>query len=136
MWLFYAVLSAVFASLTAILAKVGLEGIDSTLATAIRTGVVLLLSWLMVFLVGGQRDLPLLTKNNLIFLGLSGLATGFSWLCYYRALQIGRVSQVAPVDKLSVILTIALSVIFLHEPLTAKTIIGAGLLAAGLLVLI
>jgi transporter family protein len=135
-WLFYAVLSAVFASLTAILAKVGLEGIDSTLATAIRTGVVLLLSWLMVFLVGGQRDLPLLTKNNLIFLGLSGLATGFSWLCYYRALQIGRVSQVAPVDKLSVILTIALSVIFLHEPLTAKTIIGAGLLAAGLLVLI
>lgn len=136
MWLFYALLAAVFASLTAILAKLGLDGINSHLATAIRTLVVLGLSWAMVFVVGAQAELPRLSRNNLTFLILSGLCTGLSWLCYYKALQLGQASKVAPVDKLSVILTIILAAVFLHEPFTVKTAVGAILLAAGILVLI
>ena len=136
MWLVYAVLAAVFASLTAILAKVGLDGINSHLATAVRTAVVLALAWGMVFVVGAQRELPHLSRGNLIFLTLSGLCTGLSWLCYYKALQMGQVSKVAPVDKLSVILTIILAAVFLHEPFTLKTAAGSALLLAGILVLI
>lgn len=136
MWLFYAVLSAVFASLTGILAKVGLEGINSHLATAIRTAVVLALSWGMVFAVDAQKEIAVLSKNNWLFLTLSGLCTGLSWLCYFKALQLGHVSKVAPVDKLSVILTIALAAIFLNEPFTAKTLAGTILLAAGIIVLL
>jgi len=136
MWLFYAVLAAVFASLTAILAKVGLDGINSHLATAVRTAVVLALAWGMVFVVGAQRELPHLTRSNLIFLTLSGLCTGLSWLCYYKALQMGPVSKVAPIDKLSVILTIILAAVFLHEPFTLKTAAGSALLLLGILVLL
>ena len=136
MWLLYAVLAAVFASLTAILAKVGLDGINSHLATAVRTAVVLILAWGMVFIVGAQREIPHLTRNNLIFLTLSGLCTGLSWLCYYKSLQMGPVSKVAPIDKLSVVLTIILAAVFLHEPFTLKTACGSALLLLGILVLI
>lgn len=136
MWLVYAALAAVFASLTAILAKVGLDGINSHLATAIRTAVVLVLSWSMVFVVGAQRELPSLSRNNLIFLILSGICTGLSWLCYYKALQLGPVSKVAPIDKLSVVLTIILAAIFLHEPFTIKTALGSMLLVGGILILL
>lgn len=136
MWLFYAVMAAVMASLTAILAKVGIAGIDSHLATAIRTVVVLLLSWGMVFVTGVQRDIALLTRHNMVFLVLSGLATGFSWLFYYKALQYGPVSKVAPIDKLSVVLTIVLAAVFLGETVTIKTGVGAALLVAGILVLL
>lgn len=136
MWLFYAVMAAVMASLTAILAKVGIAGIDSHLATAIRTVVVLLLSWGMVFVTGAQRDIALLTRHNMAFLVLSGLATGFSWLFYYKALQYGPVSKVAPIDKLSVVLTIVLAAVFLGETVTIKTGVGAALLVAGILVLL
>lgn len=136
MWLFYAVMAAVMASLTAILAKVGIAGIDSHLATAIRTVVVLLLSWGMVFVTGVQRDIAMLTRHNMVFLVLSGLATGFSWLFYYKALQYGPVSKVAPIDKLSVVLTIVLAAVFLGETVTIKTGVGAALLVAGILVLL
>jgi len=135
-WVIYAVLAAVFASLTAILAKVGLAGIDSHLATAIRTAVVLALAWGMVFITGAQKDIVELNQKNLVFLTLSGLATGFSWLCYYKALQLGPVSKVAPIDKLSVVLTIVLAAVFLHEPVTLKTGVGALLLVAGILVML
>ncbi|UQZ89350.1 hypothetical protein C4J81_09130 [Deltaproteobacteria bacterium Smac51] len=136
MWILYAVLAAIFASLTAILAKVGLQGIDSHLATAIRTVVVLLLAWGMVFITGSQKDIIILTRQNMLFLVLSGLATGFSWLCYYKALQYGPVSKVAPIDKLSVVLTIILAAVFLGETVTIKTGVGAALLVAGILVLL
>jgi len=136
MWAVYAVFAAVFASLTAILAKVGLSGIDSHLATAIRTVVVLALSWIMVFMVGAQRELPDLSRGNIIFLTLSGLCTGLSWLCYYKALQLGQVSKVAPIDKLSVVFTIILAVVFLNEPFTLKTLAGSALLVLGILVLL
>jgi len=135
-WLIYALFSALFASLTAILAKIGLDGINSHLATAVRTAVVLVLAWGMVFVVGAQREIPQLSKNNLIFLFLSGLCTGLSWLCYYKALQMGPVSKVAPIDKLSVVLTIALAAIFLHEPFTLKTAAGSVFLVIGILIML
>ena len=132
----YAILAAVFASLTAVLAKVGLDGINSHLATAIRTVVVLGLAWVMVFVAGAQRELPHLSRTNLTFLVLSGICTGLSWLCYYRAIQLGPVSKVAPIDKLSVVLTIFLAAIFLQEPFTIKTAAGSLFLLIGILIMI
>jgi len=136
MWLFYALMAALFAALTAIFAKVGLAGVDAALATAIRTGVALVLACVAVFLAGAQADLPLLTRRQCLFLCLSGVATGLSWLCYFHALKTGPVSKVAPVDKLSVILTIALAVVFLGEPVSWKTAVGCLLLLSGLLFLL
>lgn len=136
MWALYAALSAVFAALTTIFAKAGLNGISSHLATAIRTVVALLMSWGMVFLVGAQRELPGLTRNNWIFLILSGVATGLSWLFYYHAIKIGQVSKVVPIDKMSVVLTIILAIILFKEPFSAKTIFGLVLVTAGTLLLI
>lgn len=136
MWWFYALLSALFASLTAIFAKVGIKGVDSDLATAIRTVIILVMAWLIVFFKGSAQSITTLTKFNILFLCLSGVATGLSWIFYFKALQIGKVSQVAPVDKLSVALTIILSVIILKEVLTLKMTIGAILIIAGTIVLI
>jgi len=136
MWLILAVLSAVFAALTSILAKVGIEGVNSNLATAIRTAVVLLMSWGMVFITHAQSDLAMITQKSWIFLILSGLATGASWLCYYKALQLGDVSKVVPIDKLSVVITLVLAFVFLHEKFTVKSLIGTLLLAAGTLVMV
>ena len=136
MWWIYALLSALFAALTAILAKIGIKGVDSNLATAIRTVVILVLAWGIVYFRGGLDQIGLLTRTNLVFLGLSGVATGLSWIFYFRALQLGKVSQVAPVDKLSVALAIILSVIFLGEKLTWHTGLGAALIISGTLVLI
>src|ERR1700712_1977902 len=131
MWWIYALLSAFFASLTAILAKVGVKNVDADLATAIRTVVILMITWGIVLAKGSQNSFNTLTRNNLIFLCLSGIATGLSWLFYFRALQIGKVSQVAPVDKLSVALTIILSVVFLHESLSIKVALGAVCIIVG-----
>jgi bacterial/archaeal transporter family protein len=136
MWWVYALLSALFAALTAVFAKVGIKGVDSDLATAIRTVVILLIAWTIAFVKGSALMINTLSKQNLIFLGLSGIATGLSWIFYFKALQIGKVSQVAPVDKLSVALAIILSVVFLGEALTWKNIIGALLIIGGTLVLI
>ncbi|HQS51011.1 MAG TPA: EamA family transporter [Daejeonella sp.] len=136
MWWIYALLSALFASLTAIFAKIGITGVNSNLATAIRTIVILIVAWGIVLARGETKGIPTLSKQNLIFLVISGIATGLSWIFYFKALQIGKVSQVAPVDKLSVALTIVLSVIFLGEALTIKTAIGAVLIVAGTIVLI
>ena len=136
MWWIYALLSAFFAALTAILAKVGVKGVDSDLATAVRTSMILVLAWGIAYFRGGTQHLTTLSRTNLLFLGLSGIATGLSWMCYFRALQLGEVSQVAPVDKLSVALAIGLSVVFLGEKLTIQTAIGAGLILAGTLVLV
>ena len=136
MWWLYALLSALFASLTAIFAKVGMKDIDSDLATAIRTIIILVLAWLIVFFKGNFQSITSLTKNNILFLCLSGVATGLSWIFYFKALQIGKVSQVAPVDKLSVALTIILSVIILKEALTLKVAIGAVLIIIGTITLI
>jgi len=136
MWLILAVLSAVFAALTSILAKVGIEGVNSNLATAIRTAVVLLMSWGMVFITNAQGGLTSITQKSWIFLILSGLATGASWLCYYKALQLGDVSKVVPIDKLSVVFTLILAFVFLHEKFTVKSLIGTLLLAAGTLVMV
>jgi transporter family protein len=136
MWWIYALLSALFAAITAILAKIGIKGIDSDLATAIRAVIILVSAWSIVFVKSGTPSLILLTKQNWIFLILSGLATGASWIFYFRALQTGKVSQVAPIDKASVALTILFAVIFLGETLTVKTAIGALLIVAGSLVLI
>ncbi|MBS1529782.1 MAG: EamA family transporter [Bacteroidetes bacterium] len=136
MWWIYALLSALFAALTAIFAKVGVKGIDSDLATAIRTVIILMLAWGIALYKGSAEHMSSLNKTNWIFLVLSGCATGFSWIFYFKALQVGRVSQVAPVDKLSVALAIILSALFLKEPLTVKTISGAVLIIAGTLVLI
>lgn len=136
MWWIYALLSALFAALTAIFAKIGIKGVDTDLATAIRTVVILMLAWAIVLFKGSSQGIGSLTKVNWIFLIFSGCATGLSWICYFKALQLGRVSQVAPVDKLSVALAIILSVIFLGEPLTWKTASGALLIIAGTLVLI
>jgi bacterial/archaeal transporter family protein len=135
-WWFFALLSAFFAALTAILAKIGIKNVDSDLATAIRTTVILVVAWSIALARGATVSLPLLTGKTYLFLGLSGLATGLSWLCYFRALQLGTVTQVAPVDKLSVALAIVLAVVFLGETLTIKTALGAGLIIAGTLVLI
>ena len=136
MWLFLALLSAAFAALTSILAKVGIEGVNSNLATAIRTTVVLIMSWGMVFLTDAQGGLSTITQKSWIFLILSGLATGASWLCYYKALQMGDVSKVVPIDKLSVVFTLILAFVFLHEKFTVKSLIGSLLLAAGTLVMV
>ena len=136
MWLVFAILSAVFAALTSILAKVGIADVNSTLATAIRTVVVLAMSWGMVFLTKVQSGISEISRRSWIFLILSGLATGASWLFYYRALQLGEVSKVAPIDKMSIVITLVLAFIFLHEQFTAKSLIGAILLTAGTLVMV
>lgn len=136
MWFVFALLSAVFAALTSILAKVGIDSVNSNLATAIRTVVVVAMAWGMVFLTNAQGGLTEIPRKSWVFLILSGLATGGSWLCYYRAVQLGEVSKVAPIDKLSVVFTVIMAVIFLHEELTAKTVIGCLLIAAGTLVMV
>lgn len=136
MWWTYALLSALFAALTAIFAKLGVKGVNSDLATAIRTVVIVIVAWLIVFVRGGASGIGSLSKQNLLFLCLSGLATGLSWIFYFKALQMGKVSQVAPVDKLSVAIAILLSFLFLGEALTWKTTIGAGLIIGGTIVLI
>ena len=136
MWWLYALLSAVFASLTAIFAKMGILGVSSNLATAIRTIIILIVAWGIVLARGEAKGIATLTKQNLFFLVISGVATGLSWVFYFKALQIGKVSQVAPVDKLSVALTIVLSAVLLKEVLTVKTIVGALLIVAGTLVLV
>ncbi len=136
MWWIYALLSAMFASLTAIFAKIGITGVNSNLATAIRTVVILIVAWGIVIARGETKGIPALSRQNLIFLIISGVATGLSWIFYFKALQMGKVSQVAPVDKLSVALTIVLSVLFLGEALTVKTALGAALIIAGTAVLI
>ena len=136
MWWIYALLSALFAALTAIFAKVGIKGVNTDLATAIRTIVILIIAWGIAFFRGGAATIHTLTKQNIIFLCLSGIATGLSWIFYFKALQLGKVSQVAPVDKLSVALAIILSVIFLGEVLTPKIVIGAMLIISGTIVLI
>ncbi len=136
MWWIYALLSAVFAALTAIFAKVGIKGVNSDLATAIRTVVILLIAWGIVFARGSAKELPSLSRENIIFLVLSGLATGLSWIFYFKALSLADASKVAPIDKLSVAFVIILAAVFLKEILTIKTAIGAGLIIAGSLVLI
>lgn len=136
MWFILALLSAVFAALTSILAKVGIEGVSSNLATAIRTAVVLLMAWGMVFLTNTQGGITEISRRSWIFLILSGLATGASWLCYYKALQLGDASKVVPVDKLSVIFTLVLAFVFLHEKFTAKSLIGCVLIGAGTLLMV
>lgn len=132
----FAVLSAVFAALTSILAKVGIDGVNSNLATAIRTVVVLVMAWGMVFLTHAQQGIEAISKKSWIFLILSGLATGASWLCYYRALQMGDASKVVPIDKLSVVLTLILAFVFLHEEFTMKSAFGCVLIGIGTLLLI
>ena len=136
MWAVFAFLSAIFAALTSILAKVGIEGVNSTLATAIRTVVVLAMSWGMVFIMNVQNGLGEISRKSWLFLILSGLATGASWLCYYRALQLGEASKVVLIDKLSVVITLVLAFIFLHEQFTMKSLIGAALITAGTLVMV
>ena len=136
MWFVLALLSAVFAALTSILAKVGIDGVNSNLATAIRTGVVLLMAWGMVFITNSQGGVTDINKKSWLFLILSGLATGASWLCYYKALQIGSASKVVPVDKLSVVITLVLAFVFLHEQFTAKSLIGCILIGTGTLVMV
>ena len=136
MWVLYAILSAIFAALTSILAKIGIENVNSNLATAIRTVVVLIMAWGIVFITGKQNDLINIGQKNLIFLVLSGIATGLSWLCYYRALQIGEASKVIPIDKFSLVIGMAMAFIVLKETITVKTIIGGVLITAGTFVLI
>ena len=136
MWFVFALGSAVFAALTSILAKIGIEGVNSTLATAIRTAVVLLMSWGMVFLTGTQSGIGDISRRSWLFLILSGLATGASWLCYYYALQVGQASKVVPIDKLSVVITLALAFVFLHEKFTPKSLVGCVLITIGTLVMV
>lgn len=136
MWMLFAVLSSIFAALTSILAKVGIEGVNSNLAMAVRTVVVLIMAWGMVFLTGGQSGLSSIGKKSWIFLILSGLATGASWLCYYKALQMGDASKVVPIDKMSVVLTLILAFVFLHESVTLKTVLGCVLIGAGTLLMV
>jgi len=136
MWIWFALLSSVFAALTSILAKVGIEGVDSNLATAIRTAVVLAMAWGMVFLTSAQGGITAIGRKSWGFLILSGMATGASWLCYYRALQVGEVSKVVTIDKLSVVITMALAFLFLHERFTAKSIAGCLLIGVGTLMMI
>ena len=136
MWFWLALGSAVFAALTSILAKVGIEGVGSNLATAIRTVVVVLMAWGMVFITHQQTGLMSISRKSWIFLILSGLATGASWLCYYKALQIGEASKVVPVDKLSVVITLVLSFVFLHEEFTVKSVAGCVLIGAGTLLMV
>ncbi len=136
MWFLFALLSAIFAALTSILAKVGIEGVNSNLATAIRTVVVVALAWGMVFLTHAQNGIWEISRKSWLFLILSGLATGGSWLCYYKALQIGEASKVVPIDKLSVVITLVLAFVFLHEEFTVKSLIGCILIGAGTLVMV
>ena len=136
MWMIFAVLSAVFVALTSILAKIGIEGVNSNLATAIRTIVVVIMAWGMVFLTHAQNGLAEISKKSWIFLILSGLATGASWLCYYKALQMGDASKVVPIDKMSVVITLILAFVFLHEQFTAKSLIGCILIGAGTLIMV
>ncbi len=136
MWFLFAILSAVFAALTSILAKIGIEGVNSNLATAIRTVVVVIMAWVMVFLTHTQGDISSISKKSWIFLILSGFATGASWLCYYKALQTGEASKVVPIDKLSVVITILLAFIFLHEEFTVKSLIGCILISVGTLIIV
>ena len=136
MWIVYALLSSVFAALTSILAKIGIEGVNSHLATAIRTVVVVAMSWGIVFLTDAQSGIMEISRRSWIFLILSGLATGLSWLCYYKALQMGDVTKVVPIDKLSVVITLILAFVFLHESFTTKSLIGRALITAGTLVMV
>lgn len=136
MWFIFALLSAVFAALTSILAKVGIDGVNSNLATAIRTVVVVIMAWGMVFITNVQSGIPDISRKSWIFLIASGLATGASWLCYYKALQIGEASKVVPIDKLSVIITLVLAFVFLHEEFTSKSLIGCILIGAGTLLMV
>lgn len=136
MWFLFAILSALFAALTSILAKIGIEGVNSNLATAIRTVVVVIMSWGMVFLTNAQGGITDISKKSWIFLVLSGLATGASWLCYYHALQMGQASKVVPIDKLSVVITLLLAFIFLHEEFTVKSLVGCILIGAGTLFMV
>lgn len=136
MWVIFAILSAVFAALTSILAKIGIDGVNSNLATAIRTIVVVIMAWAMVFITQAQSGIVGISRKSWIFLILSGLATGASWLCYYKALQMGEASKVVPIDKLSVVITLVLAFIFLHEEFTVKSLIGCILIAAGTLVMV
>lgn len=135
MWLVFAVLSAVFAAFTSILAKIGIEGVNSNLATAIRTVVVVIMAWGMVFLTHAHMGIAEISKKSWLFLILSGLATGASWLCYYRALQIGEASKVVPIDKLSVVITLVLAFVFLHEEFTVKSLFGCILIGIGTLIM-
>ena len=136
MWFVFAILSAIFSALTSILAKVGIEEVNSNLATAIRTLVVVLMAWLMVFITNAQGGLSSISKKSWLFLILSGLATGASWLCYYKALQMGEASKVVPIDKLSVVITLILAFVFLHEQFTIKSIIGCLLIGAGKMLMV
>jgi len=136
MWIIFAILSAVFAALTSILAKIGIDGVNSNLATAIRTVVVVLMAWGMVFLTHAESGIKEISSKSWLFLILSGLATGASWLCYYKALQLGDASKVVPIDKLSVVITLILAFVFLHEEFTIKSIIGCVLIAVGTLVMV
>ncbi len=136
MWFVFAILSAVFAALTSILAKVGIDGVNSNLATAIRTVVVLVMAWGMDFLTHAESGIGQIGRKSWIFLILSGLATGASWLCYYRALQLGEASRVVPIDKLSVVITLVLAFVFLHESFTARSLIGCVLIGAGTLLMV
>ena len=136
MWFIFALLSAVFAALTSILAKVGINGVNSNLATAIRTMVVVAMAWVMVFLTNAQGGISEISRKSWLFLILSGLATGASWLCYYRAIQIGEVSKVVPIDKLSVVITLVMAAVFLHEKFTLKSVIGCILIGTGTLVMV
>ena len=135
MWFVFALLSAIFAAATSILAKVGIDGVNSNLATAIRTVVVVIMAWVMVFITDNQGGIIQISKKSLIFLILSGLATGASWLCYYKALQIGETSKVVPVDKLSVVITLILAFVFLHEKFTYKSLIGSIFITIGTLIM-
>ena len=136
MWFVFALLSAIFAALTSILAKIGIEGVNSNLATAIRTVVVVAMAWIMVFITNTQSGVVAISKKSWIFLILSGLATGASWLCYYKALQLGDASKVVPIDKLSVVITLVLAFVFLHEDFTIKSLAGCALIGAGTLLLV
>ena len=136
MWMIFAILSAVFAALTSILAKIGIEGVNSNLATAIRTMVVVAMAWGMVLLTNTQGGITEISKRSWLFLILSGLATGASWLCYYRALQLGEASKVVPIDKLSVVITLVLAFVFLHEEFSAKSLIGSILITIGTLIMV
>lgn len=136
MWFVLALLSAIFAALTSILSKVGIEGVNSNLATAIRTVIVVVMAWGMVFLTNAQNGIAEISKRSWLFLILSGLATGASWLCYYRALQLGDASKVVPIDKLSVVITLVLAFVFLHEQFTTKSLIGCILIGIGTMVMV
>lgn len=136
MWMLFALLSAVFAALTSILVKIGIDGVNSNLATAVRTVVVVVMAWAMVFITNAQHGITEISRRSWIFLILSGLATGASWLCYYKALQMGEASKVVPIDKMSVVITLILAFVFLHEDFTVKSAVGCILITAGTLVMV